>query len=212
MEKPISIDSQSAQAMVDDAINSGNLLYVAHSMKYEPAVQKIKKILLEGRLGPVTSFEFTRTVKNKGRESYANAALYQIGVHLIDVALFLFGRVKKITDRQQTVDNAKNYEDLTFQTQQGALGKIRYGFSEQYNFSLKVKGKNGLLTYADSHLTIYTEAGKCILKLPMKNESTVFSQLEEFYFAVRKGTTYLNTAQNAMEIMKLCDQIIKMGD
>jgi len=46
----------------------------------------------------------------------------------------------------------------------------------------------------------------------MENEKTVLRQLKEFYFAVCDNAPYLNTAQNAMQVIDLCDNIMNCGE
>lgn len=46
----------------------------------------------------------------------------------------------------------------------------------------------------------------------MENEKTVFHQLDEFYDAVKEKRPYQNTAENALEIIKVCEKIIDLGE
>ncbi len=211
MEKPIGNDETSAAAMCKRAKDNGKLLYVAHSMKYEPIIQKTKELLNQHSLGRVTEFEFTRSVKHKGGGYYENAALYQIGVHLLDTVLFLFGEPNEIGGRETTVLESLNYETVCIKTRDGATGKLSYGFSGEYNFNFKVKTEKGVITYADSVLTAYVGEEKKQIKIPMINEKTVYKQLDEFFFAI-KGQKYINTAENAALVVRLCDEIIKSGE
>ena len=212
VEKPISANLASAEEMIATSSEKNCLLYVAHSMKYEPAIQKIKSLLQDDVLGKVLSFEITRSVKSRTDHQYKNAALYQIGVHIIDVMLFLFGLPDCVVRREIISSDDKNYEHTAIKMRDGSIGKLNYGFSDVYTFSLRIRGEKATLTYADSKLTVYTDNKKNVMIIRMENEKTVFCQMDEFYFAVKKKQPYLNTAENAVEIVKICEEIIDLGE
>lgn len=210
IEKPISIDLVSANEMLRLSKEMNFMLYVAHSMKYEPVIQKIKTLLKDDVLGTVLSFEITRSVKSRKDFKYENDALYQIGVHIIDVMIFLFGLTDCVVQREKISSDDRNYEHTSIKMRDGCIGKLNYGFSNVYTFSLRITGKKAILTYADSKLIVYAENQKYEKTIQMENENTVFRQLDEFYFAVKEKQTYLNTAENAVEIIKICKEIINL--
>jgi UDP-N-acetylglucosamine 3-dehydrogenase len=209
MEKPIAGTPLDSAQMVDIANQENVLLYVGHSMKFEPAIQKIREILDAGVLGAVTEVRIVRTVKSRNDAYYPNAALYQIGVHLLDVLLYLFkgdlvcGRLCRNT--------RDNVDEVTF-TRENININLRYGFSTLYNFSLYLAGENGHILLADGVLKTIINGKETVYQIPMKNEKTICSQLDEFYCAVRKGEPFLNTKENAERIISLCEQITKTGE
>jgi predicted dehydrogenase len=209
MEKPISQDLRSAQSMMNSSVKTDGMLYIAHSMKYEPVIQKIKILLENDTLGNIKSFEITRSVKYKNIDYYEEAALYQIGVHIIDIILFLFGEVESIISREHVDCNNRNYDHVHIRMCNGFDGKMHFGFSSVYNFHVRIIGSKATLTYADSKMTIYGDEEKMVTIEPMLHEKTVFKQLEEFFLAVRDQRKYLNTVENAMSIMKICSEITK---
>ena len=212
MEKPIASNPSETACMIAAANQKNILLYVAHSMKYEPAVQKIREILDSNILGDITNIRIVRTVKSRNDNSYPNAALYQIGVHLIDILLYL----------KDGKDSADSYAHIR-RTIQGKIdtvtfkwGKtdvcLRYGFGSLYNFSLYMSGENGHVLLAEDLLKTIVNGKETVYHIPMKNEKTVYFQLDEFYRAVRKGESFLNTKEHAESIISLCEQITKVGE
>ena len=209
MEKPIAGTPLESAQMVDIANQENVLLYVGHSMKFEPAIQKIREILDAGVLGAVTEVRIVRTVKSRNGAYYPNAALYQIGVHLLDVLLYLFkGDLVCDCLCRNTRDNV---DEVTF-TRENININLRYGFSTLYNFSLYLAGENGHILLADGVLKTIINGKETVCQIPMKNEKTICSQLDEFYCAVRKGEPFLNTKENAERIISLCEQITKTGE
>ncbi len=59
-EKPMAIDTESAQAMCDAAKKNGRLLMIAHSRRFFPVFDNIRKILESGELGPVKYAQFNQ--------------------------------------------------------------------------------------------------------------------------------------------------------
>ena len=209
MEKPIASDALQTQQMINIANQKGNLLYVAHSMKYEPAIQRMKCILDSGALGAVRKVKVVRTVKSRSNINYPNADLYQIGVHLIDVLLFLLGDLQDSTDFCR---KAHNYLGTTTFRCGNTAVFMRYGFGKFFNFSLYLDCENGYALLADNKLRTFINGMENLWKIPMKNERTIFCQLDEFYYAVREGKPYLNTKENASKIMDLCEQFVESGE
>ena len=209
MEKPIAGNSLQAQQMINIANQKDMLLYVAHSMKYEPALQKIKGILESGSLGAVDKVKIVRTVKSRSDINYPNADLYQIGVHLIDVLLFLLDGLQESTN---FIRKTHNYlGTTTFQCGKTDI-YMKYGFGKFYNFSLYLKCENGYILLADNMLKTAINGKETQWKIPMKNEKTVSIQLDEFYYAVREGKPILNTKENARKIMDFCEQFVESGE
>lgn len=212
VEKPISSNLDSAKEMIAISNDKKCMLYVAHSMKYEPVIQRIKSLLQADELGRVILFEITRSVKSRTDYQYENAALYQIGVHIIDVMLYLFGLTDGVVLHKKINSSHMNYEHTSIKMRNGSIGKLHYGYSNEYTFSIRIRGEKASLTYADSKLIVYTGQKYNVKTIQMKNEKTVFYEIDEFYSAVKKGLPYLNTAENAVEIVKICDKIIELGE
>ena len=209
LEKPIAVSSDEAADMITVSNKHKTLLYVAHSMKYESSIREIKSLLNSGALGQIDHIRISRTVKQRNDVDYLNAPLYQIGVHLLDVILYLLGdndlggKIYKFS--------VGKIDDVTFYHGKTHI-HMQYGFGTVYNFSLQITAENGYVTLADGVLTISIHGKTTIHQIPMMNEKTIVTQLNEFYCAVRKGEPFLNTKENAEKIMMLCEKISNSGD
>lgn len=209
MEKPIAANLAGSREILKLANESNALVYVAHSMKYEPSIKKTKELLQSGALGEISDIRIVRTVKSKHTDYYPNAALYQIGVHLIDVLYYLLGYTDGVAVFQKDVDG--NIETVSYK--QGSTNvSLRYGFGGCYNFSLSVFCEKGCILLSNGELKVIVNSKEKTYKIPMKNEKTIYSQLKEFYYAATKKEDFLNTKENAEKIMEFCDQIIKAGE
>jgi scyllo-inositol 2-dehydrogenase (NADP+) len=105
LEKPFTNTSAEARALVDLAKKSKPILSVFHNRRYVADFLTMKKILKEKLLGDVVEYEghFDRyrpeLRPNSWREDNkpGSGILYDLGSHLIDQALYLFGIPKTIT-------------------------------------------------------------------------------------------------------------------
>jgi predicted dehydrogenase len=105
LEKPFTIESAEAEELLRIAAASGKVLSVYHNRRYVSDIRTIAQLIREGWLGNVHEYEchFDRyrpeAKPNSWREEPAPGAgiLYDLGSHLIDQALCLFGIPQFIT-------------------------------------------------------------------------------------------------------------------
>lgn len=105
IDKPLAPTAQEGRALVDEARRAGLLLTVFQNRRWDGDFLTVRRLLAEGALGDVhryeSRFERWRPVPKGGwRESTdpaeAGGTLYDLGSHLIDQALVLFGPVTHV--------------------------------------------------------------------------------------------------------------------
>jgi scyllo-inositol 2-dehydrogenase (NADP+) len=105
LEKPFTITSGDARLLIDISQKTNRVLSVFQNRRYVCDFLTIRKILSENLLGEVVEFEAhydryrPEAKPNAWREENipGSGILYDLGSHLIDQALFLFGIPKTIT-------------------------------------------------------------------------------------------------------------------
>ena len=105
LEKPFTITLEEAAALVELSKKSGKTLSVFHNRRYVGDFLSMEKILREKLLGETLEYEghFDRyraeAKPNAWREENkpGSGILYDLGSHLVDQALYLFGIPKTIT-------------------------------------------------------------------------------------------------------------------
>lgn len=105
VDKPFTTTLQEAQALVAFAKQQGRLLTVYHNRRYDGDFQTVLQIAKSGALGRILGFEsnydrFRPQLKaDAWRERSAPGAgiFFDIGPHLIDYALMLFGMPEAVT-------------------------------------------------------------------------------------------------------------------
>jgi len=97
VEKPISLKIKDAVKMIEVARSNGVKLCVVQNFRYFPAMQSMKRIILEGRIGNITSIEgichqhFPLKWSPRTWWFYSGGVVYDVGIHMIDAILWLLG-------------------------------------------------------------------------------------------------------------------------
>jgi predicted dehydrogenase len=98
VEKPFTVSSEEAKELVDLAIKKNLVLTVNQNRRWDGDFLTVKKLLETKKLGKVVEFEahfdrFRNFIKDKWKEKDepGSGIVYDLGSHLIDQALCLFG-------------------------------------------------------------------------------------------------------------------------
>lgn len=126
IDKPFAATSSCARELIELATTKGLVLAPFHNRRWDGDFLTVKKILAEGVLGRVVTFESHfdrfRPVQKAGTwketESAANGLLMDLGPHLVDQALALFGAPKAILGsvrRDRDVTGIEDAFDITLE-------------------------------------------------------------------------------------------------
>lgn len=104
IEKPFSISVQEGKELIAIAEQSKKCISVYHNRRYDGDFKTIEKLILDGKLTDIHTFysnfnRFRPEVKVRWREQDILGAgiLFDLGAHLIDQALCLFGSPQSVT-------------------------------------------------------------------------------------------------------------------
>ncbi|GAC1361194.1 MAG: oxidoreductase [Acidobacteriaceae bacterium] len=126
IDKPFAATSAGARELIELAKAKGLVLAPFHNRRWDGDFLTLRKILADGVLGRVTTFESHfdrfRPVQKAGTwketESSANGLLMDLGPHLLDQALALFGEPKAIlasVRRDRDVTGIEDAFDITLE-------------------------------------------------------------------------------------------------
>ncbi len=159
-EKPDAVSPAEAQKMADAAAASGKLLMVMRNNRFHPSSQFLKRFIDEGNMGEVYTgrcgWVRRRGIPGKGgwfttKELSGGGPLIDLGVHFIDVAMWLMNNPKPVAvsgatytkfandDISDSVHSAfgEKKDDGMFDVEDLAIGFIRFdnGATLQLEFS-----------------------------------------------------------------------------
>lgn len=149
IDKPFALDANQAADVVAAAARAGKLLTVGMNQRFRPDSQRVAQLVRDGALGHVyhaKAFWFRRAGIPKlgtwfGNKALAGGgALYDIGAHLLDLALFVLDRFDPISVSGQTYS--------TFGSR--GIGEGGWGLSDRSHDAFDVDdGATALLRFAD---------------------------------------------------------------
>lgn len=106
VEKPLTVTSQEAGQLIALAKAQGKILAPFHNRRWDGDFLTVKQLIEQGQLGEIKGFEshfdrFRPVPQQRWREDAQTGSgiLYDLGPHLIDQALALFGPPQAITAR-----------------------------------------------------------------------------------------------------------------
>ena len=119
VDKPFTVTVAEARELEALAREAGRVLSVFHNRRWDADFLTLKVLLDEGRLGRVVQFEshfdrYRPEVPQRWRESAASAGSglwYDLGPHLIDQALQLFGHPLGVTLTRSTLRDGAEVDD-----------------------------------------------------------------------------------------------------
>ena len=103
-EKPMAMNVAEAQDMVAAAERAGKVLTIGHQQRFSPAAQAVKRAVDAGELGDIY-YAKTAALRNRGaptwgvfhiRELNGGGPLIDIGVHALDVTMWLMGSPRPV--------------------------------------------------------------------------------------------------------------------
>ena len=119
VEKPFTVTSPEAEQLIKLAREQKKLLSVYHNRRYDSDFKTIKKVLKDGLLGKIheAEFHFDRFRNELSPKQHKEVAmkgtgsLYDLGSHLIDQALQLFGFPQAVFADIRNIRTASQVDD-----------------------------------------------------------------------------------------------------
>lgn len=200
VEKPMALNGEAAQQMLDEAKAAGKLLMVGQVLRFFPSYKAMAAEVQSGKYGPVRSALFRRRCAapfwNKwlGDPNVSGGGVFDLLIHDIDFAFHLFGSPETVS--------ATGYEDLpggidtmnaTLLYKDGCDVVITGGWHHRkaYPFSMEftVVADGGTFEYDSKRgpgVTLYTSDGET-QELDLPQEDAFAAELRYFADCVLAG-------------------------
>lgn len=211
-EKPLALTVKNAQAAVRACAKAGVTLAVGYNWRFQPALQEIKRMLEDGRLGKLlhlegnfcgpSAYRFPKDHWRQERGENPAGGMTGRGVHVVDAFLHLAGRVESV--HAQSTHRVLDYgiDDTTsmlLRFRSGASGYLGTVIATAETWRMQVFGSKGWAEVGDvEHLTTW-EMKTCFVDpqnllvhhppqvLTYPAVSTERAELENFAHAVEAG-------------------------
>lgn len=137
LEKPMTLSSQDAEAIIEQAAAHGLEVQICHQLRYRPVMRRIKQLIDQGSFGRL--YLGTATIRlRRSAEYYAEASwrgswdqdggmLLNQGIHLIDLLQWFLGDAAHVYSQMAKTGLPKQTEDVAtglIRFQNGAIGVV----------------------------------------------------------------------------------------
>ncbi len=227
-EKPIALELDQAQEMIDACREAGVLLQIGHQLRSDGAVAHAKRKVASGGIGDI-SFIRLRQAHDWGgaaevRSSFATRAsggggtLLDNGCHLMDLARFFAGDAEEVYARVATRRWPIELEDtavVSVRFASGALGSIETGWSATgWEEGFWIYGTAGSLEWTNRHQQPVlrhafrdspgtTWADTDVAHLEFAGDKAHTRQIRAFLQAVRGEGAIPCTGEDGMEAVRI---------
>lgn len=244
VEKPIARNSAEGQAMVDAAEKSGRKLMVAQCFRFRADSQALKRFVVGGALGEMY-YTRVQAIRRRGipswgvfgdKEKQGGGPLIDIGVHVLDTAMWLLGHPKPVAASAMTYTKFGDkpgkfgvygpWDHENFTVEDFAAGFVRFenGSSltiessfaaniEKDSMNFSILGTEGGLQF--DPLRIFREEYGTLVDLTPTLLPTVDmyqAEMRAFIDCIRNDTEPPVTGRQALAVSKILDAIYESSE
>lgn len=245
LEKPMAIDSAAARTIYEQAEQSGKILMMSHQMRWKGLSRAVKEIIERGELGRIYNAK-TGWLRKKGipgwgswftrKDQSGGGPLIDIGVHMLDLSLYLMGNPKPVTVFGSTyaefgpnkegignwgTPNWEGYYDV--EDLASALIKLDNGATLSLDVSwaahsaglpeepfIHLMGTKGGISIVGEKGTYVTHADNNVVETeiePLEGDEDRELMMKHFVECVRQGTAPITSAMSGYTNNRILDAI-----
>ena len=226
-EKPFTLTAASAEAAVKACAEARRVLAVGFNWRYQPALQEIRRMVQDGRLGRLLHIEgnfngpsvyrFPKEHWRQQPEEGPAGGMTGRGVHVVDAMLYLAGHIESVFAQGYRLVLDHGLDDTTsmlFRFRNGATGYLGTVIATAECWRLQVFGAKGWAKVGSiPHLhtwsltTCMVNAQPTVIDYPQ--QSTERAELEAFADAIERGTRLACPPDDALHGVAVLEAIVK---
>jgi predicted dehydrogenase len=162
VEKPLGLDPAVAEAAVRECAEHRVTLAVGYNWRFQPALNEVRRLLEEGRLGKLlhvegnfcgpSAYRFAREHWRQDREEVPAGGMTGRGVHVVDAMLYLAGHIGSVFAQSGRRVHDYGVDDTTsmlFRFRSGASGYLGTVIATAETWRLQIFGSKGWLELGD---------------------------------------------------------------
>ncbi len=205
-EKPLAMNVGEAEAMLEAASEAGVLFGVAQNMRYNLAIDLMRRWLAEGKIGK-PQLAHAQFCYEAGRSPRAwindpglalGGPIGDVGIHCIDALCYVLGEpvtaVTTLAHRDAASGEVESHAVVALDFTGGAMGTVTVTTRAAYRSLVEIVGERGSLTCEDAMTVdhpvslVLREGGQVLLEQPVSNADAFSRMLDGFAeAAVGKG-------------------------
>lgn len=216
--KPMANSVAECKSMIEASRAAGTVAFVDHPMRRTGAVRLIKELLAEGALGQPLAVEATCS-SGWGlsltpdqwrwyRSKCPGGPLLQLGIHQIDIVVYLFGKVKTVTASLRRLATPAEVVDTTFslyEFESGPSGCLHANYATGVPYSsLRIYGTAGNI-HSDAAGATLHRAKEEPERLDVDKVEVIRETLVEFAGCVRGKAEQEVTPEGAMHAVAIVE-------
>ena len=168
-EKPVALTLSDADRMIHTCAENDVKLMIAHSRRFIPRYQIVRKIITERRIGePVWATQISRRTMAESGSWYFDPTMTlgpaaEIGIHEADLLRWMFADdVVEVRGIATATGSKKVYEQVfaVLKFKKGIVASFEVGYVLPSGFAqyttLEVLGSKGLVSASDTHMNVVT--------------------------------------------------------
>ncbi len=204
-EKPLAMNAREVEDMLRAAEQAGVLFGVAQNMRYNLAIDLIRRWIAEGRIGApqLAHAQFTYETAKSPRTWINDPSLAlggpigDVGIHCIDALCYVLSdsvaAISTLAHRDAHSGKVESHAVLGLEFRSGALGTVTLTTRAAYRSLIEVVGERGSLTCEDAMTVdhpvslVLREGGKIIAEQPVSNADAFSRMLDGFAGAAEGG-------------------------
>jgi predicted dehydrogenase len=218
-EKPLSIGSAAARAMLEAADKAGVLLTMASKFRYVEDVVRAKSLVASGMLGTIVLFEnaFTARVDMSSRwnsvpKISGGGVLIDNGTHSIDIMRYFLGPLSEVLVVEGRSVQELPVEDTVrvfTRSASGVMGSIDLSWSidKQLDSYINIYGSHGAISvgWKASRYRLLSSRDQVVFGNGYDKTQAFRSQVANFVGAVRGEEELLITARDALASVEVME-------
>ena len=223
VEKPFTLTAESGRAAAAACETAGVVLAVGHNRRFSAAAQALKSMLDAGELGTLLHIEtnfsapggldYTPERWRASRAESPAGGMAGLGVHMIDLATWLGGRVRRVTAQAVRRAVPVDIDDTTsalFALESGATASLVTLMACPYTIFANVYGtKANAFAEIDANRLRVQLPGKEAQARSIQPVDTLKAELEEFALACAGRVTSRIQPQEAIHTVAVMEAITR---
>jgi len=217
VEKPLASTPESCLELGEYCREQQVLLQVGHQMRREPVFQEIKRLCDGGNLGRPVFAQAVSTLYRPGRsgwradpEACPGGSMEQLGVHLIDALIYLFGPYREIGGWTENIPwrlPGPDWGCMSLSFDHAVHAVISTSFSTIEKRRVEIFFTEGYLL-TDGRALRVSRGGSPAKKIIPRGPAGGVAQFGEFADCIRQGGTPATGAAEAQAVMAAVQAIL----